>query len=270
MRHPIRVFSDLHLGHPACLITHVGQLEPLIQGAGSVIFNGDTWQELINDPEEQAEKLWGELKILCENLGVDAYFLPGNHDPSAGRPYFQELFDGKIVIFHGDVVYPEVSPWSNYYLEKKEKIDELIQNELHEDLTINARYDLAHKVVQMMKPEWPVLKSQSKLQYYLNFFWPPKRLWTLLNVKFSSQGATLKFVQKYFPRARIIISGHFHLAGLRRINDRVLINSGAFMSGCRSFFCEIDSEGVRVFEAKFDNKKIFKGVKLDTIYLPHF
>ena len=248
MRYPIRVFSDLHLGNSACLIKRVEDLKPLLKGAGSVIFNGDTWQELIVDPEEKSKKLRDELEELCESLDADAYFLPGNHDPSSGEEYFYELLEGQIVIFHGDVVYPEVSPWSAYYLEKKDEIDLLIRNELKEDATIQERYELAHKVVQAMKPEKRNLKYHSKLHYYLNIFWPLKRFVALLNVKRSSHKVTLQFCCKYFPKAKIVIYGHFHTPNFRRENDRFLINTGAFMSGFSSFFCEIQSDKVVVFK----------------------
>ena len=42
MNEPVRVLSDLHLGHKVSRIDHVSALRPLIAGAGTVIFNGDT------------------------------------------------------------------------------------------------------------------------------------------------------------------------------------------------------------------------------------
>ena len=43
---PVRILSDLHLGHQVSRIARVSALRPLVAGAGTVIFNGDTWQEL--------------------------------------------------------------------------------------------------------------------------------------------------------------------------------------------------------------------------------
>ena len=46
MNEPVRILSDLHLGHKISRITRVSALRPLISGAATVVFNGDTWQEL--------------------------------------------------------------------------------------------------------------------------------------------------------------------------------------------------------------------------------
>ena len=46
MNEPVRILSDLHLGHRVSRIERTSALRPLIAGAGTVIFNGDTWQEL--------------------------------------------------------------------------------------------------------------------------------------------------------------------------------------------------------------------------------
>jgi hypothetical protein len=42
MSSPIRILSDLHLGHRVSRIASAESLRPLIAGAGTVIFNGDT------------------------------------------------------------------------------------------------------------------------------------------------------------------------------------------------------------------------------------
>lgn len=46
MKLPVRIFSDLHPGHQASRIFDMEKLRPLFRGAGTVLFNGDTWEEL--------------------------------------------------------------------------------------------------------------------------------------------------------------------------------------------------------------------------------
>ena len=41
---PVRILSDLHLGHRVSRISSVECFRPLIAGAGTVVFTGDTWQ----------------------------------------------------------------------------------------------------------------------------------------------------------------------------------------------------------------------------------
>ena len=38
----VRVLSDLHFGHSACVIDQAEQLRPLLEGAHTIVFNGDT------------------------------------------------------------------------------------------------------------------------------------------------------------------------------------------------------------------------------------
>ena len=49
---PVLILSDLHLGHRASLIEHPDQLASLLQGPGSVIFNGDTSE--VRNPEDRS------------------------------------------------------------------------------------------------------------------------------------------------------------------------------------------------------------------------
>ena len=68
---PLRVVSDLHLGHPSALVGSVEWLRPLLAGARTVVFNGDTC-ELAHAPwRASAEELLGLLRNLCDELGVE-------------------------------------------------------------------------------------------------------------------------------------------------------------------------------------------------------
>ncbi|MCU0753303.1 MAG: hypothetical protein MUC40_09850 [Akkermansiaceae bacterium] len=82
MKQPVRVFSDLHLGHSVSRIGRVSALRPLIAGAGTVIFNGDTWQELA-EPLLRAGAPW-KREVMAGSRLVDAIWsrYPGaDRDP---------------------------------------------------------------------------------------------------------------------------------------------------------------------------------------------
>ena len=112
MKHPVLILSDLHLGHKASVLDDVAALEPLLSGAGTLVLNGDTWQELAREFRDEGLRLWNELKALCQRLEIDIISLPGNHDPGNRDQDYLALADGKIIIMHGDTVFPEVAPWS--------------------------------------------------------------------------------------------------------------------------------------------------------------
>ena len=79
---PILILSDLHLGHRASRIKHPEQLAPMLQGPGTVIFNGDTSE--MRNPEDRlvGRKLAADLARICHQLGRRAVFVNGNHDLS--------------------------------------------------------------------------------------------------------------------------------------------------------------------------------------------
>jgi len=250
MKEPIRIFSDLHLGHPACLIKDIEKLRPLLEGAGTAIFNGDTWQELSRAMENTSARMLQQLKDLCAELEVTPIFLPGNHDPSISETNYLELNDGEIVIFHGQTIFPEVSPWSNYYFDKKNEVQALLKEKLFPQLTIDERFSLAKEVVQLMTPKkW--IPRKSRLHYYLSMTWPPKRLWMLIRVKKIGIQQSVKFINQYFPKAKVVIIGHFHKAFCYSERGKFqIINTGAFMRGCKIQYVEFENESFITIKVK--------------------
>lgn len=111
MREPIRILSDLHLAHGVSRIDRAEQFRPIIAGAGTVIFNGDTWQELSAPWREESLRMLSELKAVCESEGVEVVFLPGNHDPGWQGDGYVSLHGGRIVATHGDTFFDSGSPW---------------------------------------------------------------------------------------------------------------------------------------------------------------
>ncbi|HVJ45796.1 MAG TPA: hypothetical protein VM511_05375, partial [Luteolibacter sp.] len=119
----MRVISDLHLGHRVSRIENVGRLRPLIAGAGTLVFNGDTWQELAKELKEKSRGLLQELEKICREEGCQPVFLPGNHDPGWPGKGYLELAEGKIVITHGDALLRDGSPWKREILTGAAKVE---------------------------------------------------------------------------------------------------------------------------------------------------
>ncbi len=245
MRKPIYILSDLHLGHPAAWVTDVEMLRPILAGAGTVIFNGDTWQALAEDLIEHSTALFDDLVGLCEELEVEYYFLPGNHDPDMDQtPGWLEI--GEIAVLHGDVIHPEVSPWSQYYLSQKDEIDALVRQSLDEGCSLRGRFSLAHQVVELMSAARRPLAGQSRWRYYLSLLWPPVRLWRILTVKKSALKQAFKFTRQYFPHASVMVFGHFHFPIVYQDQGLTLMNTGAMMEGCQSQVVIITSASIEV------------------------
>src|SRR5690625_3337445 len=108
----IRILSDLHCGHPASLIRNFDQIEPLLEGARTIVFNGDTVEFRLSEGRERGQELLEELGRFCCDRDVEAIFLNGNHDPDASERNFLKLLGGKVLVTHGDLFFEAISPWS--------------------------------------------------------------------------------------------------------------------------------------------------------------
>ena len=78
---PIRVLSDLHLAHPGSRIADPRQLEPLLEGVKTVVFNGDTLEERMKKFRELGERHLETLTKMCAERDLEVHLVRGNHDP---------------------------------------------------------------------------------------------------------------------------------------------------------------------------------------------
>ncbi|MEZ5299776.1 MAG: hypothetical protein R3F11_03775 [Verrucomicrobiales bacterium] len=82
MREPIRILSDLHLGHPGSLLRVAAMLRPLLDGAASIIFSGDTSRR--RDGSPRAKTNASRCATSSRTSGAEATYVTGNHDPDIG------------------------------------------------------------------------------------------------------------------------------------------------------------------------------------------
>ena len=158
MKEPVLILSDLHLGHSASRIKSAEQLRPLLEGAGTVVFNGDTFQELSKDFRPRSEVLLEGLRKLCSELGAEPVFLPGNHDPGWEGQGWLELAEGKVIITHGDAVMWGGSPWSREAFAGGEKIGELWAANPRAEFDPGERLGMAKDMAMLLRP--PEMKEE--------------------------------------------------------------------------------------------------------------
>lgn len=228
MKEPVRILSDLHLGHAASRIHEVEGLRPLIAGAGTVVFNGDTWQELAVGYRPLAERLLADLKELCREEGAEAVFLSGNHDPGWPGKGWIELAEGRVIVTHGDAVLWAGSPWSREAFEREEQVRRLWEEHRGAEDDAGERLVLAREIARALRAaSYP--KGRSLLRRVVDAVNPPRRAWEILSVWLRHPAATASFARRYFPDAEIVVAGHFHWPGRWRKDGRVVINTGAFV-----------------------------------------
>lgn len=241
MKLPLRIFSDLHLGHQASRIDEVEKLRPLFRGAGSVLFNGDTWEELSPPWRAKSEEMLGQLRGILAEEGCEVIFMPGNHDPGWDDTGFLEIAEGRIVITHGDALLRNGAPWKREMLAHPEVIDELWSRFPDASTDIASRLELARAIARRMATTHPP-EGRSLFARALDAAFPPQRALHMISAWLRQGAHGASFCETYFPKAEMLVIGHFHCLGIRKSRGKTIINSGSFVVPGPAGWVEWDGE----------------------------
>jgi len=237
MKTPVRILSDLHLGHRVSRIETVESLRPLVQGAATVVFNGDTWQELATPFRERSRRMLDELETLCREENAEPVFLSGNHDPGWPGTGWLELADGKIVVTHGDALFFDGSPWSREAIGRQARIRELWREHRRAACDAGERLRLAREIARSLVPH--VFPRGKKIWHRI---WeaahPPQRALNMLLAWWTQADAAAAFCDRYFPATEVFVMGHFHREGLWHRRNRLIVNTGGFMNPAKATLVE--------------------------------
>ena len=247
---PVRILSDLHLGHDLSKVRDVESLRPLIVGAARVIFNGDTFQERGTAFRDRSFIQLEKLQNLCREEGADAIFLRGNHDPTAWDLELVDLLEGQVTVTHGDVWLRLISPWSKGMREMRPALEAI-----HAEYPDAARMDLATQFEILRRCRLALPPSgtrhqghslQNRVALFLREMWPPRRPWEVLKVYTRLPGMASNFIKSFRPASRVLLFGHTHSAGVWRRGGRLLVNTGAFGIFAKPLMVEIHHRTLNV------------------------
>jgi predicted phosphodiesterase len=225
----VRILSDLHLGHKVSRVDDVAALAPLVDGVDTLVFNGDTWQELSRDFRPRAEHQLGELRQLCAAAGTEPVFLSGNHDPGWPGDGWLELAGGRIVVTHGDTLLHDGSPWKHEILANPDRVEAMWRAHPEAQHDAAARIRVARAIAtELRSVKHP--RGRSLFRRAWDAVVPPQRAWHMIDAWLRQADEGAAFCGRYFPQAEFLVIGHFHRAGCWRAGGRVVINTGAFMS----------------------------------------
>jgi predicted phosphodiesterase len=237
MKEPVRILSDLHLGHKVSRIGNVSALRPLIAGVGTVIFNGDTWQELAEPFRERSAVMLGQLKSLCAEEGAEALFLSGNHDPGWPGRGWVDLAGGRIIITHGDALLEAGSPWKREILNSRRRVEELWSRHPDASRNVDERIEVAREIARELSSlEYPLGRHILKRAWDAAI--PPLRALKMLEAWFTQGSVGARFCENYFPNAEMLIIGHFHHLGCWQCNGRTIVNTGSFLDPGRAHYLQ--------------------------------
>ena len=65
------------------------------------------------------------------------------------------------------------------------------------------------------------------------------RVWAL------QADAAADFAERYFPKAEIVVKGHFHRSGIWNRRGKLIVNLGAFMNPCPACWADYDGKQFR-------------------------
>lgn len=239
MKLPIRVLSDLHLGHEVSRVSRVEQLRSLLHGAGTVVLNGDTWEELAPSCRERSRVMLHDLQALGEELGVEVVYLRGNHDPSWVEAAMVQVAEGRIAVMHGDGLCWDSSPWKPEVLRSQELVRNLWDDRPDAWTDVQARLDLARDLAVLV----PSLRHKTGRRLWQRVWdavMPPSRAWKMLQAWWSQGRLGADFCERYLPDVQVLVIGHFHHHGWWRQRGRLVINTGSFVIPSQAYWVQWD------------------------------
>lgn len=250
---PIRVLSDLHLGHPACRIDSVQQLRPLLEGAKTVVFNGDTWE--MSNPllREKCQTHFHELEALLEEVGAKGVFLTGNHDHEITDLHALDLEAIGVFIVHGDCLFDDISPWSPENWEMADDFARL-RNALPNrdpDANLATRLEYTHQCREILgHDEHEFDGGRFRLiRSVFRIIFPPRRPWEILKCWTGVSRRASDFRNRHCPEAKFLVMGHVHRPGVWSLENGevTLCNTGGFMSVGKARMVEISDDTISLY-----------------------
>ncbi len=240
---PIRILSDIHLGHGASRVEDASQLRPLLRGAGTVVFNGDSVEQRFLSDRPQAARHFEALRRACEEEGASPIFLTGNHDPIISTSGHLDLCGGAVLVTHGDIIFHDISPWSpesevlgEAHSRELAALDSDALRDFEQRLAANKRAALALE----LHPSTLRSGRPARILTILREAWPPWRPLQIIRCWMVAPGHADQVARVFRPRARFVIIGHTHYSGVWRRGGRVIINTGSFLP--LSGLCAVELE----------------------------
>lgn len=232
MLEPIRILSDIHIGHPGSVIDDVEQLRPLFRGAGTVIFNGDSVEMRFVSEREKGRADLENVIAACRAERAEPIFVNGNHDPVISSASHLDLANGAVLVTHGDFLFHDISPWS-----KDARIIRDAHNKALAELGADALVDFEKRLSAQKRAALAIELHDSNLPHgplaqvmtFVREAWPPWRPLQIIKVWLQTPGKAVELARVFRPEARFVVIGHTHFGGLWKRGRRVIINTGSFI-----------------------------------------
>jgi len=250
---PIRIISDVHLGHPACILRSADQLRPIFEGARTVIFNGDSAELRYKAGHTHGLENYIALEKTARLCGATPIFINGNHDPESAHLDHLDLCENRILVTHGDLLYHEIAPWGDhagFLANKHSEALAALPSESLQHFESRLRANKAASIALFLhEPDLP--RGQfARFLTHLQTLWPPWKPFALIRIWTETPGMAAALAEKFRPQAKCVIFGHTHWAGVWQRRRRTIINTGGYLSVLGRSCVEIHDGTLRVFRVE--------------------
>lgn len=261
----IRIFSDLHFGDRASILTTLDALLPLCEGATELILNGDTLDTRPSATPARTAALREQVLRFFERSTPLATLLTGNHDPDISLRHHLDPHP-EFFVHHGDALFDDLVPWS----QDAPRARALIAAELAA-LPATERNQLHPRLCAFRRAAAGLpQRHQSEahgLKYLISFLkdtvWPPTRILRVIRAWRDTPRLAEGFVGQHRPAARFLAMGHTHRLGVTRTRHGLLVlNTGSFGPPCRPGVIDLEPDRVRLRSVERRNGEFRFGAAL--------
>jgi len=230
---PVVIISDVHITNSNGWKEQIDELRRLWATGGTVVFNGDTVGGKKASDGTSAEEILTYISEQCAKDGAEAVFLAGNSDYFLDVAKHLLLAEGRILITHGDVIFPQMAPWwdkAHLYRATRNSALRKMPQESRSTLegqlasTREAMAELANGN-SCENNNGSFLNCIQRLQWWLA---KPRRGWAIIQAWKKMPSMAAKFTAQYADEAKFIIIGHTHRAGVWQVADKIVVNTGSF------------------------------------------
>ncbi|MFB3894358.1 MAG: metallophosphoesterase [Phycisphaerae bacterium] len=229
---PVAVISDVHLQRGTDWRGRFEALRPIWLGARTAVFNGDTVDWGLARRPRRLARVMEFLPEVCRRDGVRPVFLAGNADPGISPARHVVLGGGKVLVTHGDVLFPAISLWRphsgwirRYREDALARLPEAQRQTLEGQLLATAQTVVAIHAehARKIRSRW-----QRRLKRIKLLAQRAAGAAAVLTAWRRTPSMAAAFMRRYAPDQPFLIIGHTHHPGIWTRRERTVINTGGF------------------------------------------
>lgn len=222
---PLVVISDLHLGR-ADMVAAAAELDELIDGASTLVINGDAAELHLDEHAAAAHREMDLLRDRCTTSNTRLVLLAGNHDPLIVPRRHLSLAQGAVLLTHGDAVHEALAPWSDTASVIARRHREVMRS--HPESRRETLEVLFEACREAAVADTEVADEMGSPTTPLTALGKPWKLVSVLGFWFTHGRRLHRFATRFQPSARIVIAGHSHRGGVVNVGGRTIVNTGCF------------------------------------------